>query len=93
MQQLGRGLRKADGKPYVTILDFIGNNYNRSVQIAMALGTLGQSTIMEKQYLVDMIRNDFVALNIPGIEIILMHYQKEKLLIMLGPLILILKQY
>lgn len=80
LQQLGRGLRKADGKPYVTILDFIGNNYNRSVQIAMALGTLGQSTIMEKQYLVDMIRNDFVALNIPGVEIHIDALSKEEII-------------
>ena len=28
IQQLGRGLRKADGKEYVVILDFIGNYYN-----------------------------------------------------------------
>lgn len=34
LQQLGRGLRKCEGKDYVTVLDFIGNNYNRSVQIA-----------------------------------------------------------
>ncbi len=37
LQQLGRGLRKYEGKQYVTVLDFIGNNYNRSIQIAMAL--------------------------------------------------------
>ena len=48
LQQLGRGLRKCEGKEYVTVLDFIGNNYDRSIQIAMALGTLGQSTIIEK---------------------------------------------
>ena len=30
IQQLGRGLRKYDNKPYVTVLDFIGNSYKRS---------------------------------------------------------------
>lgn len=28
IQQLGRGLRKANGKEYVVILDFIGNYNN-----------------------------------------------------------------
>ena len=40
LQQLGRGLRKYTNKPYVTILDFIGNSYKRSVHIALALGSL-----------------------------------------------------
>ena len=36
IQQLGRGLRKADGKQYVVILDFIGN-YNNNFMIPIAL--------------------------------------------------------
>lgn len=36
IQQLGRGLRKADGKEYLMVLDFIGN-YNNDYLIAVAL--------------------------------------------------------
>ncbi|SEQ00664.1 Helicase conserved C-terminal domain-containing protein [Lachnospiraceae bacterium RM5] len=36
IQQLGRGLRKADGKEYVVILDFIGN-YQNNFMIPIAL--------------------------------------------------------
>ena len=36
IQQLGRGLRKAEGKKYVVILDFIGN-YNHNFMIPIAL--------------------------------------------------------
>ena len=36
VQQLGRGLRKANGKEYVVILDFIGN-YNNNFMIPIAL--------------------------------------------------------
>ncbi len=36
IQQLGRGLRKADGKEYVVILDFIGN-YENNFMIPIAL--------------------------------------------------------
>lgn len=36
VQQLGRGLRKAEGKEYVVILDFIGN-YNNNFMIPIAL--------------------------------------------------------
>lgn len=35
IQQLGRGLRKANGKEYVVILDFIGN-YNNNFMIPIA---------------------------------------------------------
>lgn len=51
LQQLGRGLRKYNNKDYLTVLDFIGNNYDRSIQIALALGTLGKTTYTEKAYL------------------------------------------
>lgn len=69
LQQLGRGLRKYPNKDYVTILDFIGNNYERSIQIALALGTLGKTTYTEKKYLADLVSTNFKSLNIPGIEI------------------------
>ncbi|MBY6269733.1 MAG: restriction endonuclease subunit R [Parageobacillus thermoglucosidasius] len=36
IQQLGRGLRKAEGKEFVTILDFIGN-YQKSFVVPLAL--------------------------------------------------------
>lgn len=69
LQQLGRGLRKYNDKEYVTVLDFIGNNYERSTQIALALGTLGKTTYTEKKYLADLVATNFKSLNIPGIEI------------------------
>ena len=69
LQQLGRGLRKYPDKEYVTVLDFIGNNYERSIQIALALGTLGNTTYTEKAYLSEMVRTNFNSLNIPGVEI------------------------
>lgn len=69
LQQLGRGLRKYPDKEYVTILDFIGNNYERSIQIALALGTLGKTTYTEKAYLSEMVKTNFNSLNIPGVEI------------------------
>lgn len=67
LQQLGRGLRKYKDKKYVTVLDFIGNNYDRSIQIAMALGTLGKSSIIEKAYLRQMVNSNFEELKIPGV--------------------------
>lgn len=69
LQQLGRGLRKYENKDYLTVLDFIGNNYDRSIQIAFALGTLGKTTYTEKTYLKDLINNDFKNLQIPGVKI------------------------
>ena len=80
LQQLGRGLRKCEGKDYVTVLDFIGNNYNRSVQIAFALSTLGNTTCIEKAYMRDMIRNNFNAIDIPGILINIDALAKEEIL-------------
>lgn len=47
VQQLGRGLRKAEGKEYVVILDFIGN-YKNNFMIPIALSgdrTYNQDTI------------------------------------------------
>jgi hypothetical protein len=80
LQQLGRGLRKYEGKQYVTVLDFIGNNYNRSVQIAMALGSLGQASVIEKPYLMDLLRTDFKELRIPGVIINIDALSKENII-------------
>ena len=69
LQQLGRGLRKYNNKEYLTVLDFIGNNYDRSIQIALALGTLGKTTYTEKAYLKDLIKTNFSSFQIPGVKI------------------------
>ena len=80
IQQLGRGLRKYPGKEYVTVLDFIGNNYDRAVQIALALGTLGKTTYMDKAYLKQMIRSDFKSLDIPNVVIDIDDLSKEEII-------------
>ena len=80
IQQLGRGLRKYPGKNHVTVLDFIGNNYDRAVQIAMALGTLGKTTYMEKAYLKEMIRTDFNSLELPDVKIVIDDLSKEEII-------------
>lgn len=60
IQQLGRGLRKADGKEYVVILDFIGN-YNNNFMIPIALSG-------DRTYNPDTIRKYVISGNntIPG---------------------------
>ena len=60
IQQLGRGLRKADGKEYVVVLDFIGN-YNNNFMIPIALSG-------DKTYNPDTIRKYVISGNstIPG---------------------------
>lgn len=78
-QQLGRGLRKYKDKEYVTILDFIGNNYSTSSQIAFALGALSKNNYVEKQYLKDLVRTDFQSLGLP-IEVYLDKLSKEEIL-------------
>lgn len=80
IQQLGRGLRKYPGKKYVTVLDFIGNNYDRAVQIVMALGTLSKTTYMEKAYLKEMVRTNFKSLDIPKVKIKIDDLSKEEII-------------
>lgn len=60
IQQLGRGLRKADGKEFVVILDFIGN-YERNFMIPIALSG-------DRTYNPDTIRKYVISGNntIPG---------------------------
>ena len=81
IQQLGRGLRKYPGKDYVTILDFIGNNYKRSVHIALALGSLSRNSILEKKLLKSMILNDFKPLGLDsyGVKISIDDLSKEEI--------------
>ena len=82
IQQLGRGLRKFDNKSYVTVLDFIGNSYKRSVQIAFALGSLSQNFIMEKKLMQALVRDNFVALGLVdyGVEIHIDDLSKEEII-------------
>ena len=82
IQQLGRGLRKYDNKDYVPVVDFIGNNYKRSAQIALALGGLAQKFVMEKRLLVALVRDDFKPLGLEqyGIEIHIDRLSKEEIL-------------
>ena len=82
IQQLGRGLRKYENKPYVTVLDFIGNSYKRSVQIALALGSLSQNLVLEKRLMMSMVRDDFTALGLKeyGVEIHIDDLSKEEII-------------
>ena len=82
IQQLGRGLRKFPNKSFVTILDFIGNSYKRSVHIALALGSLSKGYILEKKLLKAMLRNDFRALGLEeyGVQINIDDLSKEEIL-------------
>ena len=80
LQQLGRGLRKYQNKEYLTVLDFIGNDYDRSVQIALALGTLGKTTYTEKSYLKNLIETDYKSLNIPNVEIHIDELSKKEII-------------
>ena len=74
IQQLGRGLRKYEGKQYLTVLDFIGNSYTRSVQIAIALGSLSKGGSPDKRTMLDHVRTNFDTLEIPGVEV---HFDRE----------------
>ena len=82
IQQLGRGLRNYEGKKYVTVLDFIGNDYKRSVQIAFALGSLSENFVMEKKLVADLIKDDFKSIGLAeyGVEIYLDDLSKKEIL-------------
>jgi len=82
IQQLGRGLRKYQNKSYVTILDFIGNSYKRSVHIALALGSLSTGHVLEKKLLKYMVRDDFRLLGLEdyGVKICIDDLSKEEIL-------------
>jgi len=82
IQQLGRGLRKYPNKNYVTILDFIGNSYKRSVHIALALGSLSKGYILEKKLLKLMVKQNFKQLGLDeyGVKINIDDLSKEEIL-------------
>lgn len=82
IQQLGRGLRKYDNKSYVTVLDFIGNSYKRSVQIAFALSSLAQNFVLEKRLMQSLVKDDFSAIGLAdyGVEIHIDDLSKEEIL-------------
>lgn len=82
IQQLGRGLRKYSNKEFVTILDFIGNSYKRSVHIALALGSLSRNSILEKKLLKTMVRGNFKTLGLDeyGVKINIDDLSKEEIL-------------
>ena len=80
LQQLGRGLRKYPNKDYVTVLDFIGNNYGRSVQIATALGTLGKNTSLDKKTLMYLVDTSFKDIGVSGVQIHIDTLSKEEMI-------------
>jgi len=82
IQQLGRGLRKYEGKQYVTVLDFIGNDYKRSVQIAFALGSLSENFVVEKKLVAALIADNFTSIGLAdyGVEIHLDDLSKKEIL-------------
>ena len=82
LELLGRGLRKYMNKEYVTVLDFIGNSYKRSVQIAFALGSLSENFVMEKRLMASLVKDDFTALGLAdyGVEIHIDDLSKEEIL-------------
>lgn len=80
IQQLGRGLRKYKDKEYLTVIDFIGNSYERSIQVAFALGTLSNNVYLEKALVSSLIKDDFKDLNLPGVEIQFDEFSKEEIL-------------
>ena len=82
IQQLGRGLRKYEGKQFVTVLDFIGNDYKRSVQIAFALGSLSKNFVVEKKLIAALIVNNFEKIGLQdfGVEIHLDDLSKKEIL-------------
>jgi len=73
-QQLGRGLRKAKGKDFLTLLDFIGN-HNRAYLIAIALNG---NRIIDKESLKFSILNDFS--NMKNAHILMDEISKKRIL-------------
>jgi superfamily II DNA or RNA helicase len=73
-QQLGRGLRKAKGKEFLTLLDFIGN-HNRAYLIAIALNG---NRIIDKESIKFSILNDFA--NMKNAHILMDEISKNRVL-------------
>lgn len=61
LQQLGRGLRKVEGKEYVTVLDFIGN-YQKSFVVPLALSGQFNHRAFDKDSLRVAVETEFVDL-------------------------------
>ena len=82
IQQLGRGLRKYNNKTHATVLDFIGNSYKRSVQIAFAMGSLSENFIMEKTLMKTLVKDNFAALDLEkyGVQIHFDHESQEEII-------------
>lgn len=75
-QQLGRGLRKAEDKEYLTVLDFVTNSRNNYL-IPIALN--GNKEFIDKQKLKNSVKKNFVNLS-NSIHIELDHISKERIL-------------
>lgn len=82
IQQLGRGLRKYPNKPYVTVLDFIGNSYKRSVQIAFALGSMSKNLVLEKKLMMSLVKDNFAAIGLQeyGVKIVIDELSKIEMM-------------
>ena len=82
IQQLGRGLRMYEGKKYVTVLDFIGNDYKRSVQIAFAFGSMSKNFVVEKKLVAALVKDDYKELGLSGygVDIQIDDLSKEEIL-------------
>ena len=67
---------------YVTVLDFIGNDYKRSVQIAFALGSLSENFVIEKYLIASLVADNFKSLSLAeyGVEIHLDDLSKKEIL-------------
>ncbi|WP_066014546.1 DUF3427 domain-containing protein [Endozoicomonas atrinae] len=78
IQQLGRGLRKAEGKEYVTVLDFIGN-YQNSYMVPLALSGESGRRDFDKETLKRAVTNEFADLP-AGCYVELDEVAKEKII-------------
>ena len=78
IQQLGRGLRKFEGKEYVTVLDFIGN-YQNSFMVPLALAGEGGRKDFDKEYLKRAVTHEFADLP-AGCYVELDEVAKEKII-------------
>ena len=69
-------------KGYVTVLDFIGNSYKRSVQIAFALSSLADNFVLEKRLMMALVQDDFKAIGLSdyGVEINIDDLSKEEII-------------
>ena len=65
-----------------TVLDFIGNDYKRSVQIAFALGSLSRNFVVEKKLIAALIADNFETIGLQdyGVEIHLDDLSKKEIL-------------